>query len=83
MLPRSIAWVLAGVEGPADLWRAEARWWLHVRRDAAEMLVGSRYGPTVVVAVVALLAYDAWLARAALGAAARAQPGKGIFDAVA
>jgi hypothetical protein len=82
MMPRSIAWVLEGVDGPADLWRAEARWWSHVRREAAEMLVGSRYGATVVVAVVALLAYDAWLARAALGAAARAQPGKGVFDAV-
>jgi hypothetical protein len=83
MLPRSLAWVLDGVDQVSELWAAEARWWSRVRRDAAEMLVRSRYGAPVVVAVVALLAYDAWLARAALSSAARGRPARGVFDAVA
>jgi hypothetical protein len=83
IMPRHIAWVLDGVEDVTGLWQAEARWWSRVREDASEMLVRSRYGPTVVVAVVALLAHDAWLARAALAAAARGQLGKRAFDAVA
>jgi len=82
MMPRQIAWVLNGVGGASDLWRAEARWWSRVRKDAAEILVRSRYGATVVVAAAALLAYDAWLTRAAVSAATRATLGKGVFDAI-
>ncbi len=83
IMPRQTAWVLDGVEDVSGLWQAEARWWSRLRKDASEMLVRSRYGPTVVVAVVAMLAHDAWLARAALAAAARGQLGKRAFDAVA
>ncbi len=83
IMPRQIAWVLDGVEDVSGLWRAEARWWSGVRRDAFDLLVRSRYGPTVVVAVAALLAHDAWLARAALAAAARGELGQRAFDAVA
>jgi hypothetical protein len=83
LMPRSLAWVLDGVDQVSDLWTAEARWWSRVRKDAAEMLVRSRFGAAVVVAVVALLGYDAWLARAALSSAARGLPARGVFDAVA
>jgi hypothetical protein len=83
IMPRHIAWVLDGVEDVSGLWQAEARWWSRVKKDALEMLVRSRYGPTVVVAAAAVLAHDAWLTRAALAAAARGQLAKRAFDAVA
>lgn len=83
IMPRHIAWVLDGVEDVSGLWQAEARWWSRVKKDAFEMLVRSRYGPTVVLAAAAVLAHDAWLTRAALAAAARGQLGKRAFDAVA
>ena len=82
-LGRQTAWVLDGVHDVADLWRAEARWWSRVRRDSAELLVASRFAEGVIVGVIGLLAYDAWLARAALGAVARGEVGKAVFDAVA
>lgn len=83
MMPRQLAWVLDGVDRPSDLWVAEARWWARVRRDAAEMVVRSRYGASAIVGAAALLGYDAWLTRAALGAAARGLPAERVFDAVA
>lgn len=83
MLPRSLSWVLDGVDEAADLWLAETRWWRRVKKDSAEMLVRSQFGPGVVVGAAALLAHDAWLARAALAAAARGAPTKRVFDAVA
>lgn len=83
MLPYQLAWVLDGVEQAEHLWAAEARWWSRVRRDAAEMVVRSRYDASVVVGIAALLGYDAWLVRAALVAAARGLPAKRVFDAVA
>jgi hypothetical protein len=83
MMPRQTAWVLGGVNATADLWRSEATWWSRVRRDSVEALVGSRFDSAVVVAAVAMLAYDAWLARAALGAVARGASARRVFDAVA
>lgn len=83
MMPRQTSWILEGITDPSELWRAEARWWLRVKTDAREMLVRSWYGPTVVVAAVALLAYDAWLTRAALAAAERGAAARRVFDAVA
>ena len=82
MAPR-LAWVLDGVEEPSDLWVAEARWWSRVEADAAQMVLRSRYGPSAVVGIAMLLGHDAWLTRAALGAAARGLQAKGVFDAVA
>lgn len=82
MSPR-LAWVLDGVEEPSDLWAAEARWWSRVEADAAQMVLRSRYGPSAVVGIAMLLGHDAWLTRAALGAAARGLQAKGVFDAVA
>lgn len=75
--------VRAGVDDVADLWNKEAHWWSRLRQDAARMLVHSRFEPGVVVGAVALLAYDAWLVRAALAAAARGDPARSVFDAIA
>ncbi|HEX6872255.1 MAG TPA: hypothetical protein VF163_14245, partial [Micromonosporaceae bacterium] len=81
---------LAEVTEPADLWRAEARWWARVRADAMRMLARSGFGPDRIVAAAALLAVDAWLVRAALELAAHAASFTGeapldvldIFDTV-
>lgn len=77
------AWALAGVDDVRDLWRAEARWWNRVRRDSRALLVASRFAEGVITGAAALLAYDAWLTRAALAAAARGDAGRAVFDAVA
>lgn len=82
-LSDQVAWVLDGVESASDLWRAEPRWWSRVRRDAANLLVSSGFEPGVVVGAAGLLAHDAWLTRAALGAASRGEVGRVLFDAVA
>jgi hypothetical protein len=78
-----LAWVLDAVREPSDLWMAEARWWARVRRDAIDLVLRSRFEASVVVGVAALLGHDAWLARAALSAAARGGAAQGVFDAVA
>ncbi|WP_127783693.1 hypothetical protein [Rhodococcus sp. X156] len=84
-LPSAIAWVLEGVAEPAELWRAEARWWLRVEDEAFALLRGSGYGRRPVVGVIGVLAVDAWRVRAALECAARGGSGAVLeaFDAVA
>jgi hypothetical protein len=57
-VPRQAAWALEGVRDPADLWRAELRWWDRVERDAAR-LARSQRDEQAVVGIVALLAVDA------------------------
>jgi hypothetical protein len=83
ILPRRMDWALDGVREPSDLWMAEARWWARVRRDSVAMIQHSPFESAVVVGVAGLLAHDAWMARAALSAAARGRPAKVVFDAVA
>lgn len=83
MLGGQTAWVLTRVDDAKDLWRAEARWWNRVRRDSRALLVASRFAEGVITGTAALLAYDAWLTRAALAAAARGDAGRAVFDAVA
>ncbi|MFE7233458.1 hypothetical protein ACFY3J_19445 [Streptomyces sp. NPDC001231] len=81
-LPAAAGWVLADVDEPGELWRAEARWWRTVQSDGAAMLREGRYGPRVVVGAVAVLTVDAWRVRAALESAARGgRPGE-AFDAL-
>jgi hypothetical protein len=77
------AWVLADVEDPEDLWRAEAAWWKRVESDALRRLAAARPGPDVVVGAVAVLLADVWRARAALAAGTYGDPGQEAFDAVA
>ncbi|MGW4561135.1 hypothetical protein ACWEN3_01610 [Streptomyces sp. NPDC004561] len=81
-LPPAARWVLADVDEPAALWRAEVRWWQTVQADGATMLRESLCGPRVVVGAVAVLSVDAWRVRAALESAARGgRPGE-VFDAL-
>jgi hypothetical protein len=82
-LPASARWVLAGVEQPVDLWRAEARWWTRVDRDGSVLVKHSTPGPDVLVGAVAVMAADAWWVRAALELAARGGTPLEAFDAVA
>lgn len=81
-LPSTAGWVLADIEDPGALWKAEARWWRTVQADGTAMLRDGRYGPRVVVGAVAVLSVDAWRVRAALESAARGgRPGE-AFDAL-
>ncbi|MFI6358124.1 hypothetical protein ACIBJF_37140 [Streptomyces sp. NPDC050743] len=81
-LPSAARWVLAGIDEPGELWRAETRWWRTVQTEGAAMLRQGRYVPAVVVGAVALLSVDAWRVRAALESAARGgRPGE-AFDAL-
>ncbi|MER6086414.1 hypothetical protein [Streptomyces sp. NPDC001833] len=75
--------LLADVEEPEELWRAEVRWWRSVHDDGTALLRDCRHGPGVVVGAVAVLSVDAWRVRAALESAARGgRPGE-AFDALA
>ena len=71
-LPRHVRQGWTGVLGPGDLWRAEAALLDRVGSDAVALLGHGDRGPRPVVGAVALLAVDAWRARAALEVAARA-----------
>lgn len=81
-LPATAGWVLAEIEEPGALWKAEAHWWRTVHVDGAAMLRDGRYGPRVVVGAVAVLSVDAWRVRAALGSAARGGRPREVFDAL-
>lgn len=82
-LPDDVGWVMAGVSGPEDLWRAEASWWRHVEREAFSLLRGSSFDDVPTVAAMAILAADAWRVRAALETAAGRRDDLELFDAVA
>ncbi|MGW5419405.1 hypothetical protein [Streptomyces sp. NPDC003943] len=79
-LPTGARWFVEGVDDLADLWRAEARWWAALDRDAEDMLRGSKYGPETVVGAVAALSVDAWRVRAALELAAHGGGPMEVFD---
>ena len=70
-LPPRARWVLAGITSPADLWRAEQAWLARVEQDGLRLLRTSSLDSGVVLGAVAVMACDAWRARAALEIAAR------------
>ena len=82
-LPSRGRWALAGVTAPGDLWRAEAAWWARVQRDGFSLLRTSASGAAPVLGAAAVLAADAWRARAALEIAARGGGPLEDYDAVA
>jgi hypothetical protein len=91
-LPTDTRWVLDHVEREQDLWTADVRWWHRVEDDGFALLRGAAFGPSPVVGAVAVLAADAWRARAAVEAAARGNGAAGspsgnqlmeTFDALA
>jgi hypothetical protein len=81
--PRRVDWLFDGIEGAADLWRAEGRFWQRVESDAAGALRAGRVGPRVAAGVAATLVADAWRAQAALEAAGWGPRGVEAFDALA
>ncbi len=81
-LPASLRGVLDGIDGPQELWRAEARALAALEDDAFGLLRTAMPGPSVVLGAIVVLAVDAWRLRAAL-AAAEAGGGSEVLDAVA
>jgi len=82
-LPAEARWVLAGISQPEDLWQAQVQWWAQVERDGSAMIRRSTPGPEILVGAVALLAVDAWRARAALEVAAHGGGPLEALDVVA
>ena len=70
LLPRHASWALAGIEEPAELWRAELAWWRTVGAEAELMVRSRREGREVVVGAIALLGLDAVRISTALGVVA-------------
>jgi hypothetical protein len=83
-LPQPAAWALAGVGGPAELWRGRAAWWRVVEADAQQLVRSYRAGREVVVGAVALLALDAVRVATALAVAAHggAPAAREVLDAL-
>jgi hypothetical protein len=79
----SASWIFSEVPTPENLWRFEALWWKRVRVDGQRLLSRSGFGEDAVIGVVALLAADAALARAALEIAASGGGGGEVLDALA
>jgi len=79
-LPRTARWALEGIDRPEDLWRAEARWWGAVERDALRLLREARFDLAPVVGAVAVLSVDAWRVRAGLECAAYGGRAREAFD---
>lgn len=69
-LPAQGAWALEGIGEPADLWRAELRWWRRVEADAERLVRGRLNSRDVVVGAVGLYALDAMRVATALAVAA-------------
>ena len=74
-------WALADLDDPSQLWRAESGWWRRLEHDGFTLLGSARYDLRAVIGATAVLAVDAWRARAALACAARAGSVE-VFDAV-
>jgi len=84
-LPSDSRWVLDGIDGVVDLWRAEGTWWRRVERDGFDLLRRLSFDQGPVVGAVAVLGADAWRVRAALEVAARGGSATAleVFDVVA
>ena len=82
-LPRRLAWALDGVSSPADLWRAEAAWWVRAEQDSHRLLAGLGFDQRPVIGAAVVLAADARRVSAALEVAARGGGPLEVFDAVA
>ena len=80
---RRAGWVLTGVTGPADLWRAEQAWLARVERDGLRLLRTSSLDSGVFLGAVAAMACDAWRVRAALEIAARGGESLEAYDELA
>ncbi len=70
-LPRQAARVLDDVAEPADLWRAEVRWWRGLDDEGERLLRRAGSGEAAVVGAFALLLADAHRVQGAIEVAAR------------
>lgn len=82
-LPEPVRDVLADVDGPEHLWRAEAAVIRRVARDAEREIATGRYGPDAMSAVFAALLVDTWRAIAGIEGATTGRVGAEVLDAVA
>jgi hypothetical protein len=82
-LPRVARRALDQVEGPEDLWHAEARWWTTLGDSGARQVRGAVTEQSTWVGAAAVLAADAWRARAALEMADRRGRAGALVDALA
>jgi hypothetical protein len=82
-LPHTVQRVLRGLDGPEQLWRAEAQVHAVVETDGFRLLHTALPGPDVVLGAIAVLAMDAWRVRAALAAACLGAGSSEVLDAVA
>lgn len=69
-MPRQARWVLEGIDGPGELWRAEVRWWESLEETGQRLIERSRPGRAEITGAVLLLGADTWRTAAALAAAA-------------
>ncbi|HVP76049.1 MAG TPA: hypothetical protein VMS63_08510 [Gaiellaceae bacterium] len=83
-LPSRAAWSLAGIDEPAELWRAGLAWWRAVESDAELMVRSYRADRAPVVGAAVLLALDAVRVIAALAVAAHGgvAPAREVLDAL-
>jgi hypothetical protein len=82
-LPSVPGRLLADVDAPEELWRAEKALRLKVEDDAFAWIRSPRPGSQVILGSVAVLASDAWRIRAALASAARGGEAAEGLDVVA
>ena len=82
-LPRPARPALDEVEGPEHLWHAEARWWTTLGASGAQHVRGAVTDESTWVGAAAVLAADAWRARAALEVADRGGRAGALANALA
>ena len=82
-LADSAGWVLADIEHPDELWRAELALVRRVVADSTPVAATGRFGPDTVVSIAALIVADLWRVTAAIEAVGASQPASEVFDAVA
>lgn len=84
LLPLAVGRLLRDVDGADDLWRAEARWWAALESGGAALMAHPLSDSSSSIGVAALLAVDAWRARAAIAIAAHGGGAlEEVFDGVA
>jgi hypothetical protein len=79
-VPRSAGWVLAEVEVPSDLWRAEAHWWRAFHDEGRQLLRLPSSGAAAVAGAFALLLSDVHAVQGAMEIAAWEGADKEIVD---
>jgi hypothetical protein len=82
-LADSASWVLADIEHPDELWRAELRLIRRVVADSTPVAATGRFGRDTVVAIAALIVADLWRVTAAIEAVGANRSTSKVFDAVA